>query len=99
MSEATIMMGDMRYSPDMIQVPAGQPLMLTFINNDSMSHDFVMQDGSRTVHLFVSPGKQIATSLFFNEPGIYRFVCSQSGHQAAGMIGQIMVGTSRDAPR
>lgn len=91
LTEVVIQMRDMRYTPGIIRINTGQLLMITLVNEDAMNHDFVINDESRPIHLFVSPGKRIATSLFFDQPGIFRFVCSQEGHQAAGMVGRIVV--------
>jgi len=94
LTEVTIQMRDMHYTPDTIRVPAAQPLMLTFVNDDTTNHDFVIRGGDAgIIHLFVPSGRRIATSLFFDKPGVLQFVCSQSGHEAAGMVGKIVVET------
>jgi plastocyanin len=90
--EVTVDMGSMYYRPDTIHALAGQPLMVTFVNNDTINHDFIIDRGtSGMIHMFVPKGRRIATSLFFGEPGTVNFICSQSGHQAAGMVGKIVV--------
>lgn len=90
--EVTVNMGSMYYSPDTIHALAGQPLMVTFVNDDTVNHDFIIDRGaSGMIHMFVPKGRRIATSLFFEEPGTVDFICSQSGHQAAGMVGKIVV--------
>lgn len=90
-TEVVVQMGNMRYTPDIVRVKAGEPLMITFVNDDTVSHDFVIGDLADPVHLFVSPGRRIATSLFFSKPGEFQFICSQKGHTAAGMVGRIVV--------
>lgn len=91
-NEVTVNMGSMYYTPDTIHTRAGQPLMLTFVNNDALNHDFIIDRGALgMIHVFVPQGRRIATSLFFDAPGTVNFICSQSGHQAAGMVGKIVV--------
>lgn len=90
-SEATILMGGMQFTPHELHATVGEPLMVTLVNDDTVAHDFVMETPSRTAHLFIPSGRRIATSLYFDIPGRYRFVCSQSGHEQAGMTGTIVV--------
>ena len=91
LTEVVVDMQSMKFTPNRIRTKAGQPLMITLINDDSLNHDFVIRDDSKPVHVFVSPGRRISTSLYFELPGVYEFVCSQKGHESAGMIGQIEV--------
>ncbi len=91
LTEVTIRMADMRFTPDTVRAVAGQPLMLTFVNEDDVAHDFVMNGGAQPVHLFVPPRRSIATSLFFERAATIEFECSQPGHKVVGMVGQFFV--------
>ena len=86
-TEITIRMQNLQYIPDRVNVPMNQPVSLTLINEDNEAHDMVLQMPAGPVHLFVGSGRQIATSLFFTNPGDFLFVCTQPGHESAGMVG------------
>jgi plastocyanin len=89
-TEVTIRMQGTHYTPNSITIPVDRPLFLTLVNDDSQPHDMILHGLSQPVHVFVDSGRHIATSLFFPSSGTFRFVCSQPGHEAAGMFGTII---------
>lgn len=84
-------MQNIKYTPNIVRIKPHQALMITFVNTDSVNHSFVISNVAEPIHLFVSPDRRIATSLFFEYPGVFQFECSQEGHKAAGMVGRIVV--------
>jgi plastocyanin len=89
--QATINLRNTSYWPRELAAAINEPLVITLSNQDPISHDFILQGSSRPVHLFLTPGKRIQSSLFFSAPGLYQFYCSLPGHRQSGMQGTIAV--------
>jgi uncharacterized cupredoxin-like copper-binding protein len=82
----------MKYAPDTINVPAGQPVTIAFKNGGIIAHDFITTGADKNVKLVnVGSGKQQTATFEANKPGTYQFVCNQPGHKEAGMEGKIVV--------
>ena len=83
---------DFRMNPATITVQAGQPLEVTFQNGGEILHDFTAQQGlSKPVTVLEEGGKSGTTTITYNKPGTYKFLCSQPGHDQLGMHGTITV--------
>ena len=83
---------DFRFNPSSITVKAGQPLDVTFQNGGEFLHDFTVQQGlSKPVVILEEGGKSGTTTVTYDRPGTYKFLCSQPGHDQLGMHGTITV--------
>ncbi len=81
-----------RFNPSTITVKAGQPLEVTFQNGGEILHDFtVLQGLAKPVVILAEGGKSGTTTVTFDKPGLYKFFCSQPGHDQLGMHGSITV--------
>lgn len=81
----------MRFDPAAIEVQAGQPVQLTFQNEGRIIHDWTLQQGVPSRVQALAAGGGSATVMFsIANPGTYRFVCAQPGHESAGMHGTIV---------
>ena len=98
-----------RYSqfvPDLIEVPAGEPVAITLRNDDPIEHEWIVgrpevherhRTGTEPVHNEVPAEVTIPalserlTTLRFDEPGDYQYICHLPGHEAYGMVGTLRV--------
>ncbi len=82
----------MRFDPQTIIVPAGQPVSVTLVNGGALIHDIVIGEGVEQPVRIEGAGKQAAQGTFtILRPGTYAYLCAQPGHEAAGMKGTIVV--------
>ncbi len=80
----------MAFEPSTIAVRAGQPVELTLRNGGLIPHDFSISEGvSQPVKIEAGGGSSASATFTIDRPGTYTFICSVSGHEAAGMKGTI----------
>lgn len=80
--------GGFEFIPKDVKISANTATTITFKNPDAVIHDWVIPD--KNIKIEAAPGKEASTSV--NLPaGTYRVVCTQPGHEAAGMVGQLIV--------
>lgn len=81
-TEVTVRVDGMAYTPDVIEVPAGDALVITFVNTGDQRHDLVLATGARTPQ--IAPGETAVL-----EAGVVNASmdgwCSLPGHRAMGM--------------
>jgi len=85
----TIKTAGMRFVKDEVHVKAGQPVTLRVINRDDYAHAFDLDEFD--IHTPLPAGATFDASFTPTEPGRYRFYCSSLGHEAAGMVGVLVV--------
>ena len=88
------------YSPDVLQLRAGRPVTLTFVNRSNSGHDFTARSffaNSRIVSGQVRNGEvgmgpgQSRTVTLVPRAGRYKVHCGQFLHKQFGMKGTIIV--------
>ena len=80
----------MRFEPSSVTVPVGQTVQLTLMNDGTLIHDFVLTEGVDQPVKVESAGKASAGGSFtIARAATYTFVCTQPGHEAAGMKGTL----------
>jgi uncharacterized cupredoxin-like copper-binding protein len=85
-------MDNMRFEPATLNARAGQPIQLTLDNTGQIVHDFRMTEGvAQPVTATAQPGQKATVTFTVPRPGTYTFVCSQPGHEQAGMKGTLVV--------
>ncbi len=95
-----------RFSPAWLDVPRGIPVTIVLRNNDPIDHEWIVGDeatharhrtGTEPAHDSVPTEVSIpamttrATTVTFDRPGVYAFVCHLPGHEAYGMRGEVRV--------
>jgi len=105
-NEETIGIRFSRFVPDAIEVPAGEPVTITLVNDDPIGHAWMMGDaafherhrtGTGPFHDTVPTEVSIpaletrTTTLTFEEPGDYAYICHLPGHEEYGMTGVLRV--------
>ena len=81
---------DLRFSPSAVTVPAGQFVVIRFVNDDATFHDWVVE-GLANVDANARPGQVQQIRVRLDRPGTYEIRCSVDGHAASGMVGRLVV--------
>ncbi len=84
---------DLRFEPTTLTAKAGQPIQITLDNGGQVQHDLTLTlTGAPQVQILALPGQKATSQPFtIDNPGSYPFVCTQPGHQEAGMKGTLLV--------
>jgi uncharacterized cupredoxin-like copper-binding protein len=95
-----------RFEPAAVTVPAGVPVTFTLRNDDPIEHEWIVgppevhaahRVGTEPVHdsrpteVTVPAYSSRVTTITFDSPGEYAFVCHLPGHEAYGMSGILRV--------
>jgi uncharacterized cupredoxin-like copper-binding protein len=95
-----------RFEPSEVRVPAGVPVTITLVNDDPIGHEWIVgteavhavhRSGTDPVHdsrpdeVTVPAYQTRTTTLTFDAPGTYAFICHLPGHEAYGMSGTLSV--------
>lgn len=95
-----------RFVPETLEVPAGVPVTITLRNDDPIEHEWIVGPpevhaahrlGTEPVHdtrpteVTVPSLSTRSTTLTFDRPGDYAYICHLPGHEAYGMRGTMRV--------
>lgn len=80
---------EFRFSPDRIEVTAGQAVGITFSNEGDAAHEFSIE--AIGFHLHAQSGETERGTFTAPEPGEYVIGCFIPGHYEAGMHGTLVV--------
>jgi uncharacterized cupredoxin-like copper-binding protein len=95
-----------RFGPNIVTVPAGVPVTFTLRNEDPIEHEWIVglsevherhRLGTEAVHdqlpteVTVPALSTRTTTLTFDEPAEFSFICHLPGHEAYGMRGILRV--------
>lgn len=84
-----IKMTDMKFEPTQIKAKVGQAVKLQLQNAGAVTHDLTIDDPK--VQVIVEPGKSGNAEFTPAKAGTYKVYCSQPGHEASGMVAQLVV--------
>ena len=105
-AEATITIHFSRFVPEDVTVPAGVPVTITLRNDDPIEHEWIVgppdvherhRTGTEPYHDQVPTEMTIPaldsriTTITFERPGEYLYICHLPGHEAYGMVGRMHV--------
>jgi uncharacterized cupredoxin-like copper-binding protein len=105
-SEATVGIHYSRFVPETVTLPAGVPVTITLENGDPIEHEWIVgtadvherhRTGTEPFHDAVPTEVTIPafaekkTTITFDEPGTYEYICHLPGHEAYGMVGTLLV--------
>src|SRR3954451_6511694 len=94
------------YQPALITVHAGDPVTFVLRNDDPIDHEWIVGDaavharhrtgtepvhGSRPTEVSIPAGSTRETTIRFDTPGTYLYICHLPGHEAYGMVGRLVV--------
>jgi uncharacterized cupredoxin-like copper-binding protein len=91
-----IVIEDMRYVPNRLDVKVGETITLQVVNRGSMQHDVnfasLHMPNRAGAQVILEPGETSTMQLKFDAPGTHTFGCSHPGHADVGMTGAVFVG-------
>ena len=94
------------FEPSAITVPLGRPVTFVITNTDPIDHEWIVGDAatherhrtgtepvhaSRPTEVTIPAGQSRETTVTFNQPGTYLYICHLPGHEAYGMVGTLIV--------
>lgn len=103
---ATIGVRFSKFESPPITVRAGEPVRITLRNDDPIEHEWIVgteevharhRTGTEPYHnsspseVTIPALESRETTLTFDEPGVYRYICHLPGHEAFGMTGTLKV--------
>ncbi|MFZ2357948.1 MAG: cupredoxin domain-containing protein [Anaerolineae bacterium] len=88
-STVTVAMKDMRFLAEAVNVKAGQAVTLRVVNQDGYAHAFDID--AFDLHHPLAANETAELTFTPPAPGRYRFYCGTPGHEAAGMVGVLVV--------
>jgi uncharacterized cupredoxin-like copper-binding protein len=89
-----------------VTVRAGVPVTFVLRNGDPIDHEWIVGDAavherhrtgtepvhaSRPTEVTIPAGTTRVTTVTFNTPGTYLYICHLPGHEAYGMVGTVVV--------
>ncbi len=86
----TLTARDLTFSTASIEVRAGSYVVLDFVNEGTVFHDWHVE-GLANVEAGARPGQTEHVRFRIDQPGHYRFDCTVPGHADAGMAGELIV--------
>jgi plastocyanin len=87
----TVQGTEFRYDPATVTVNAGSSVQLTLRNTGTQVHDWTVTLDGQRVQALAQPGQSANITFTPSTAGTYQVFCDQPGHQAAGMVGQLVV--------
>jgi uncharacterized cupredoxin-like copper-binding protein len=99
-----------RFTPTEVVATAGVPITVTLVNTDPIEHEWLVGDeafherhrtgtephhGQRPTEVSLPAGSTVSTTVVFDAPGAYQFICHLPGHEAYGMVGVLRVVPAR----
>ena len=103
---ATIGIHHSHFEPGLIVARAGQPVTITLRNTDPIEHEWIVgtaevherhRSGTEPYHdqipteVTVPPYSERVTTVMFESPGDYLYICHLPGHEAYGMRGTLRI--------
>jgi len=103
---ATIGIRHSHYDRAQITVPAGVAVTVVLSNDDPIDHEWIVGDaavherhraGSEAIHasspteVTIPAGASRVTTITFDTPGTYLYICHLPGHEVYGMVGTVVV--------
>jgi uncharacterized cupredoxin-like copper-binding protein len=94
------------FTPTEVVATAGVPITVTLVNADPIDHEWLVGDatfherhrtgtepqhGQRPTEVSLPAGSTATTTVVFEQPGDYLFICHLPGHEAYGMVGSVVV--------
>ncbi len=94
------------YGPSRLTVPAGAAVTFVLRNDDPIDHEWIVGDAavherhrtgtepvhaSRPTEVTIPAGTSRSTTIRFDTPGTYLYICHLPGHEAYGMVGTLVV--------
>lgn len=104
--QATVVFRYTHFAPGDLRVKAGVPVTFTLRNDDPIEHEWIVGPSSihqvhrtgtesfhdeRPTEVTVAPYETKSTTIVFDAPGAFEYICHLPGHEAYGMKGVLTV--------
>jgi len=104
--EITIRIHYSGFDPTALTVPSGVPVTFILVNEDPIDHEWLIGDeafhdahrtGTHASHgdvpteVSIPALGTVSTTIIFDEPGTYAYICHLPRHEAYGMVGVLTV--------
>jgi uncharacterized cupredoxin-like copper-binding protein len=89
--QVTVEMSEFKFDPATVTVKVNQPVRVSVRNTGATAHDWTVEGLDRQVKALVQPGQTESIQFTPGRTGTFRVVCTQPGHEQAGMTGQLAV--------
>ncbi|HEY3080149.1 MAG TPA: cupredoxin domain-containing protein, partial [Chloroflexota bacterium] len=86
-----VQMAEFAFSPARVVVKANRPVKVTVLNTGKLPHDWTPQGLPGVEHVHAAPGEAASATFTPTVVGVYRVICTEQGHEAAGMVGELVV--------
>jgi uncharacterized cupredoxin-like copper-binding protein len=95
-----------QFTPTEVVATAGRPITITLSNTDPIDHEWLVGDaafherhrtgteqhhGARPTEVSIPAGATVTTTVVFDQPGDYLYICHLPGHEQYGMVGVLRV--------
>jgi plastocyanin len=90
----TVTMTEFKFKLSKTKINVGT-VIFTVVNRGKIAHNFKI-NGKVTRHL--APGQKVTLKVVFKKKGNYAYLCTLTGHAAAGMKGKLAVGVKPAPP-
>lgn len=105
-NEATVAIHYSHFTPELVTATAGQPTTIELRNDDPIAHEWIVgteevharhRTGTEQVHDQIPTEVTIPalttkwTTVTFDQPGDYLYICHLPGHEQYGMVGTLHV--------
>jgi Cu+-exporting ATPase len=86
-----VQLGEFAFSPARVVVKANRPVKVTVLNAGKLPHDWEPQGLPGVEHVHAPPGEAASATFTPTQVGVYRVICTEPGHETAGMVGELVV--------
>ena len=87
-TQISVEMTSFDFIPENLEFSVGETVEFALFSKD-IEHDFTVED--LDIHWDVDGGERATEQFTFDRAGTYRLICTVPAHEAAGMIGEIVV--------
>ena len=104
--EVTITIHYSAFDPVALTVPAGVPITFVLVNEDPIDHEWLIGDedfhaahrtgthashGAVPTEVTVPALETVETTITFEQPGTFDYICHLPSHESYGMVGTLTV--------
>ena len=105
-TEPTITIHYSHFTPDVVTARVGEPITITLRNDDPIEHEWIVgspevherhRTGTEPFHgetpteVTIPALSTRVTTVVFEQPGEYKYICHLPGHEQYGMVGTLRV--------
>ena len=105
-TQADILIHFSHFTPTEVVATAGRPITIKLFNTDPIDHEWLVGDaafherhrtgteqhhGARPTEVSIPAEATVTTTVVFDQPGDYLYICHLPGHEQYGMVGVLRV--------